>query len=150
MEAIRQNDDKTNELLIQANQKLLAENKQLRTDLIMQMALAQNGQSAIEANKDLKKRYNALFNDFKELILERDDVCVYCKHTQPCNGKECEFYIEGTEAWDHNGCKHDWEWSCEDFNFGECPKLENSPCNGCIENNRMGFEWRGVIKGGNN
>jgi hypothetical protein len=124
--------------------QLSAENKQLRNDLIMQTALAQNGQSAIETNRQLKQKYKELLNDFKELILNPDDVCVYCKYNQPCYGKECEFYIEGNEAWDHKGCKHDWEWSCKDFNFGECPKLENTLCNGCLKNNMNNFEWRGV------
>lgn len=41
-------------------EKLSAENKQLRTDLIMQTALAQNGQSAIETNKKLVQQIAAL------------------------------------------------------------------------------------------
>ena len=90
------------------------------------------------------KNFEALLKDFKEFALNPDDVCKYCKHNQPCRGKECECYIEGREAWDHNGCKHDWAWSCEDFDWGTCPKLENTPCNGCIKHSLQGFEWRGV------
>lgn len=41
-------------------EKLYAENKQLRCDLIMQTALAQNGQSAIETNRQLTKQIAAL------------------------------------------------------------------------------------------
>ena len=127
-------------------EELIAYNKQLRNDLIMQTAIAQNGQSDIEDNKVLKRKYEALLNDFKEFMLNTDDACKYCKHNQPCHGKECGLYIEGREAWDHNGCKHDWAWSCMDFNFGECPMLENTPCNGCIKNNMKNFEWRGGNK----
>ena len=89
--------------------------------------------------------FEALLKDFKEFILHHDDACKYCKHNQPCHGKECEHYVEGRDAWDHNGCKHDWQWSCMDFNFGECTKLENTPCNGCIKNYMSGFEWRGIV-----
>lgn len=95
----------------------------------------------------LSEKFEALLEDFKEFILNKDDVCKYCKHNQPCRGKQCEFYIEGKGAWDHKGCKHDWEWNCIDFSFGECPMLENTPCNGCIQNKRRGFEWRGVNNG---
>ena len=89
-------------------------------------------------------KFEALLKDFKEFILNPDDACKYCKHNQPCHGKECECYIEGRGAEDENGYKYDWQWSCEDFNFGECPKLENTPCNGCIKHNMQGFEWRGM------
>ena len=125
-------------------EQISSENKQLRNDLIMQTAMAQNGQSAIETNRQLTRKFEVLLKDFKEFALDTDDVCKYCKHNQPCHGKECECYIEGKEAWDHTSCKHDWEWSCVDFNFGECPKLENTPCNGCIDNDMSGFEWRGI------
>jgi hypothetical protein len=125
-------------------EKLYAENKRLRNDLIMPTALAQNIQNTINNNKEFEKQFKVLLKDFKEFILNHDDVCEYCKYNQPCRGEKCDAYIKGKDAWDHNGCKHDWEWSCEDFNFGECPKLENTPCNGCIKNNMRGFEWRGV------
>ena len=146
-EYIQENDDKIIDLLEQAAntiEELSAQNKQLRTDLIMQTALAQNGQRVIDDNKILSRKFEALLKDFKEFMLDSDDVCKYCKHNQPCHGKECECYIQGTEAWDHKGCKYDWQWSCQDFRFGECPKLENTPCNGCIQHNMQNFEWRGV------
>ena len=124
-------------------EKLSAENKQLRNDLIMQTPLAQNGQSALEANKQLTRKFEALLKDFKEFILNSDDVCKYCKHNQPCHGKKCECYVEGRDAQDEKGYTYDWQWTCEDFDFGTCPKLENTPCNGCIKHNMQGFEWRG-------
>ena len=125
-------------------EQLLAENKKLRNDLIMKTALAQNRQNIIENDKQLAKRFESLLKDFKEFMLDSKDVCKYCKHNQSCYGNKCELYIEGREAWGHKGCKHDWEWSCMDFTYGECPKLENTPCNGCIKNKMRGFEWRGM------
>ena len=127
-----------------ALEKLSDENQQLRNDLIMQTALAQNGQSVIETNKQLTRKFEALLKDFKEFILHTDDVCKYCKHNQPCRGAECESYVKGRGVEDLKGYKYDWQRSCEDFNFGECPMLENTLCNGCIKNNMQGFEWRGM------
>ena len=92
----------------------------------------------------LAAKFEALLKDFKEFILNPNDVCNYCKHYQPCRGKECDNYIEGRGAWGHNSCMSDWQWSCKDFRYGTCPKLENTPCNGCIQNNMQGFEWRGM------
>ena len=108
----------------------------------MQRALAQNGQSAIETNKQLAKRISVLLKEIRELAIKSEDVCKYCKHYQPCDGKKCKDYIEGKGAWDDKHYYYDWVWSCQDFNYGECPKLENTPCNGCnFENN---FEWKGI------
>jgi hypothetical protein len=93
---------------------------------------------------DIEQKFEALLRDFKEFILNPDDACEYCKYNQPCRGKECELYVEGMGAWDKRGYIDDWQWSCEDFTYGTCPKLEDTPCNGCIKNNRRGFEWKGV------
>ena len=145
-EYIQQNDNKIIDLLEQAAdalEKLSSENKRLHNDLTLQTMLAQSRLNVIESNERYSKKFKALSRDFKELMLSPGNVCEYCKHNQPCRGKQCEFYIEGKEAWDHNGCKHDWEWNCIDFNFGECSKLENTPCNGCIKHEMQGFEWRG-------
>lgn len=81
-----------------------------------------------------------LSKDVRDLAVKSDNGCEYCKHHQPCDGKNCKDYIEGKTARDYKGCQHDWEWSCMDFRYGECPKLENTPCNMCnFENN---WEWR--------
>ena len=98
----------------------------------------------------LSEKFEALLEDFQEFIVNKDNICNYCKHNQPCHGKECDQYVEGKGAWDQKGYISDWQWSCEDFNFGTCPKLENTPCNGCIKNNMQGFEWRGVVDNGSN
>lgn len=121
--------------------RLSEENIQLRNDLIMQTALAQNGQSAIETNKQLVKQFNAAVEDLKKALWD-DEICPYCKHNYHCGGIECDEYIEGVGMTDEKGNYYDWKWSCEDFNWGTCVKLENTPCNGCDFKNH--FEWRGA------
>ena len=143
-EYIQNNDDKIIDLLEQAAtslENLTVENKQLRTDLIMQTALAQNKQNVTEVNKQLTIKFDALLKDFKEVVIESEDVCKYCKNYQPCEGKNCKDYIEGKDAWDYKSCYHDWVWSCQDFDYGKRPKLENTSCNGC--NFKNNFEWKG-------
>lgn len=89
------------------------------------------------------ERCQNLEKDFKELVMSSPDICSYCKHNIECKGKECSKYIEGRGCWDDKRCYHDWAWSCQDFNFGTCDMLENTPCNGCLKNGNKGFEWRG-------
>ena len=89
------------------------------------------------------ERCQSLEEDFTELAMESEKICRYCKNNIECKGKKCDKYIEGKGCWDDKRCYHDWIWSCEDFNFGTCDMLENTPCNGCFENNNRGFEWRG-------
>lgn len=140
-EYIQENVDKIIDLLkcaVETLEKLVYENKQLH----IQQSLAQNGQSAIETNKHLIKRISVLLKEIRELAIKSEDVCKYCKHYQPCDGKNCKDYIEGKGAWDDKHCYYDWVWSCQDFNYGECPKLENTPCNGC--NFKNNWEWRDV------
>lgn len=125
-------------------EKLSSENKQLRANLIMQTALAQNGQSAIETNKQLKRHLNAAIADIKKAV-DDEILCNFCKHDAPCQGEKCDKYIEGRGmTFEKTGQYVDEKWTCMDFNFGECPKLEDTPCNECFDNNMSGFEWRGV------
>ena len=87
------------------------------------------------------ERCQKLEEDFTELVMQSEDICKYCKNNIKCKGKECEKYCEGIG--DVDGKFPDWKWSCEDFDFGTCFLLENTPCNGCFENDARGFEWRG-------
>ena len=144
-EYIQENDDKIIDLLKLAAhsiKRLSDDNKKLRNDLIMQTALVQNHKGVIETNKQLTRKFNALFDDFRTVILNSDEVCNYCKHFKPCDGKSCNQYIEGVGGWLHNEYHHDLRWNCQDFNYGECPKLENTYCNGCDFKNN--WEWRGA------
>lgn len=94
--------------------------------------------------KELLNKYNQLESDFIELVMESKNICHFCKNNIECKNKDCEEYIEGQGGYDQDG-QHfpDWKWTCKDFDFGTCPLLENTPCNGCFENNNKGFEWRG-------
>ena len=88
-------------------------------------------------------QYIRLKADFIELVKKTEYICDYCKNHIKCEGKKCPKYIEGKGCRDDKRCYHDWVWSCMDFRFGTCDMLENTPCNGCIQNNNKGFEWRG-------
>ena len=138
----------TEELMLHAIinlKKLSEENKQLRNDLIMQTALAQNGQSAIETNKHLTKQLNAAISDIKNAI-DSDDICSFCKYDVFCHGEQCDKYIEGRGmTFENTGQYIDEKWTCMDFNYGTCPKLEDTQCNGCFDNNMRGFEWKGCV-----
>lgn len=94
-------------------------------------------------DKQLREQYDKLTKDFTELVMSSENICQYCKNNIECKGTECEKYIEGRGCWDDKRCHHDWAWSCKDFDYGTCDMLENTPCNGCFENNNRGFEWRG-------
>ena len=89
------------------------------------------------------ERCQNLEEDFIRLVVQSPEICSYCKHHIECKGEKCEKYTEGRGCWDDKKCYRDWVWSCKDFNFGTCDMLENTPCNGCFENDNKGFEWRG-------
>lgn len=91
----------------------------------------------------LLKKYQRLEKDFMQLIANSVNACKYCKNHIECKGKDCPKYVQGKGCWDDKRCYFDWAWSCEDFNFGTCDLLEHTPCNGCIDNNLKGFEWKG-------
>ena len=111
------------------------------------IALSENGKSAIDTNQRLvayiKELQLKLENANKDinLAISTDDYCLLCKHYIKCNGEECDCYEEGVGCTDENGNYFDLKWTCKDFNWGECPKMENTPCNGCDFVNN--FEWRG-------
>ena len=98
-------------------------------------------QKLSEENKQLVKQLNAAVEDLKKAFWD-DEVCTYCKHNYHCGDTECDVYIEGVGMTDENGHYYDWKWSCRNFDWGTCSKLEDTPCNGCDLINH--FEWRGV------
>ena len=127
-------------LLDSMDSQYIQENIDKTIDLLK--CAAETIEYLVDENRQFTEKFSALSKDFYEIIIKSEDVCKYCKHHQPCEGKNCKDYIEGKDAWDDKHCYHDWVWSCQDFNYGECPKLENTPCNGCnFENN---FEWKGI------
>lgn len=72
-------------------------------------------------------------------ILKAHDplICDYCANHIECMKEQCEHYCNGVG--DADGKFPNMKWSCEDFHFGTCEKLEKTPCNGCFENNYSGF-----------
>lgn len=124
--------------------------RELEKELSIQKMLVLNGESAIETNKALTQKIaklvierNDAIEDIKRAITD-EDLCTYCKNNLICEGKNCSERIEGHNVMDENGEELDMEWSCEDFDWGECPKLQNTPCNGCLQGGSSGFEWRGL------
>jgi hypothetical protein len=71
-----------------------------------------------------------------------ENICGYCRNFYSCEGPKCSDYIEGVG--DADGKFPNWKWSCMDFAWGQCSKLENTPCNGCIDNKHRGFDWGGL------
>ena len=69
----------------------------------------------------------------------REGICEFCVNKIPCE-KNCECFTNGTKAIDcKTGKEIDWKWSCLDLAWGECPKMENTPCNGCLVNDWCNF-----------
>lgn len=65
-------------------------------------------------------------------------ACDFCKHHKPCMSKACPEFISGIG--DAEGKYPNFKWTCEDFVFGTCPVLENTPCRNCIQQDSKNFE----------
>jgi len=85
-------------------------------------------------NEELKRRLERVIKDNCE------DICKHCKNQIECKSKECEAYVSGVG--DIDGKYPTMKWSCEDFDFGTCPMMEKTPCNGCVDNDYCGFKLR--------
>ena len=72
------------------------------------------------------------------------DTCKYCLHHKECEGKKCTDYFDGIGMSDEKGNYYNQKWTCMDFNWGDCPSLENTPCKDCIKNNFKNFKWDGI------
>ena len=101
--------------------------------LTAQLAASQRrGQAAVEDMTAVLKR-------------DSDDICAYCKNRIECKNEQCEKYSSGVG--DVDGNYPDWKWTCMDFDYGTCSLLEDTPCNGCFDDDYKGFEWRGQEAG---
>ena len=65
-------------------------------------------------------------------------LCEHCQNLIRCEGKECPKYIEGRGG-TINGKQADFHWDCRDFDYGTCPFMEGTPCDGCYECGYSGF-----------
>ena len=101
--------------------------------LTAQLAASQRrGKAAVEDMTAVLKR-------------DSDDICAYCKNRIECKNEQCEKYSSGVG--DVDGNYPDWKWTCMDFDYGTCSLLEDTPCNGCFDDDCKGFEWRGQEAG---
>nr|DAE43360.1 MAG TPA: hypothetical protein [Caudoviricetes sp.] len=97
----------------------------------------------VDATVFSAERYRKLEEDFTELVKRSEHICDYCKNKVQCKGEECDKYMKGNGCEDEKGNHYDWDWTCEDFDFGTCDMMIDTPCNGCFKNDNNGFEWRG-------
>lgn len=96
-----------------------------------------------------RRRERAAVEMLIKFIKQSDDPCDYCKNHIECSGEQCEEFEKGVGGTGNDGTEFpDWHWQCTDFNYGTCAMLENTPCNGCFENDCSGFEWCGPQEAG--
>lgn len=95
--------------------------------------------------RELEEQFDLALKDMAHILKTTDaDICEYCKHYCRCSSKECDAYISGVG--DVDGKWPTLEWTCMDTVYGTCPKLKNTSCNGCFQNDYSGFEWRGKVE----
>lgn len=94
----------------------------------------------LKANQDhFKEERDHYKHLYIELLKDKDDdLCEKCRNRVQCEGKKCPDYTEGRGGF-IDGRAVDFAWSCEDFNHGTCARLENTPCNGCFDDDFSGF-----------
>lgn len=101
--------------------------------------------TAQSAAKTWQRRAEAAERDLRSVIKDANDGCVLCIHYHPCAGKDCPQYVAGVGATGQDGKEYpDFKWSCEDFEHGTCPAMEDTPCNGCDFENH--WQWCGPRK----
>ena len=89
-----------------------------------------------------QRRADAAVEDMTAVLKrDSDDICAYCKNRIECKNEQCEKYSSGVG--DVDGNYPDWKWTCMDFDYGTCSLLADTPCNGCFDDDYIGFEWRG-------
>ena len=94
--------------------------------------------------KELQAKLKLAKDDLHRSFSYRVDSCEFCAHYYPCPSlpQDCKHYCEGIGAQGENGQEYpDFKWTCQDFNFGTCGALENTPCNGCFYEDH--WKWRG-------
>ena len=86
---------------------------------------------------------NQLTKDLFNVLIgeEEADPCDYCKHNVVVCSESCIDYQEGRGATDKNGRYLDWHWSCMDWEFGSCKRLEHTPCHNCCTKDKKFVNW---------
>ena len=102
--------------------------------------------AAADALERLTAERDAAVEDMTAVLKrDSDDICAYCKNRIECKNEQCEKYSSGVG--DVDGNYPDWKWTCMDFDYGTCFLLADTPCNGCFDDDYIGFEWRGPHDG---
>lgn len=95
-----------------------------------------NNNNSIDLNKQL-------FSDFKNILFNQKEAnpCDFCKFQVTDCSKNCKNYQEGVGVVDENGNFFEWKWTCFDWEFGTCDRLENTPCHNCWAKNYNFVNW---------
>ena len=96
----------------------------------------------------LKAENERLTAAYIKMLKRYDDICAVCKNHIECKGEDCECFEQGKGGTIDGKEYPDIKWTCKDFNHGTCEKMENTPCQGCFDNDFSGFDWVGL--GANN
>ena len=118
--------------------------KDIKTARLHELAEEERAKGAVK-KQCLIKRDEAI-EAIKFALTHPDDGCKLCRHYYKCEGEACPHYQAGIGAVDEaSGKEHpDFKWTCEDFDFGTCDALKDTPCNGCNLNTYSNFDWKGT------
>lgn len=132
-----------NQRLRRINERLQAQLAELQTDYDILDA----ANTALHGSfEESRRRADAAVEDMTAVLKrDSDDICAYCKNRIECKNEQCEKYSSGVG--DVDGNYPDWKWTCMDFDYGTCFLLADTPCNGCFDDDYIGFEWRGPQAG---
>ena len=92
----------------------------------------------------LKTENERLTAAYIKMLKQYDDICAVCKNRIECKGENCECFEQGKGMSWGKVEYPEMKWTCEDFNYGTCKKMENTPCQGCFDSNFSGFDWVGL------
>lgn len=89
-----------------------------------------------------------LLKDLRHILIDNteENPCDYCIHHIHCKSKQCVNYEEGFELENEQGKRYNMKWSCEDFDYGTCDRLKDTPCYNCIQENFQNWEYDGKRK----
>lgn len=82
--------------------------------------------------------------DYKALYIEAlkkwdDNICEKCQNNPGVCPENCPHSFEGVYEIPCEGEFLKMNITCEDLAWGDCARLRNTPCHGCLDNNFSGF-----------
>lgn len=98
----------------------------------------------MDNKEELKKFTKQLFSDFKEILFnqQENDPCDFCLYQIKDCSEKCKYYQQGVGVTDEKGKYLDWKWTCQDWVFGTCERLENTPCHNCWTKDYNFVNWK--------